>query len=159
MNSSFFSFCFCLFFVFLWKSLLLPTDGMGWTKLFQRSTHLKPQLLVDSLVKKYGSITEEKSQGELPVGTDEAHQICPKWQMASCIPALIHLFSLDFAPIPCSLESQVVRRRRLILWIIFSIPRSKTVVLLLLSGRQILWAMSLLLSSTEGSRGFEGLYS
>lgn len=98
-HEQFFFFFICFVFCFfLWKSLLLPTDGMGWTKLFQRATHLKPQLLVDSLVKKYESITEEKSQGEFPLGTDEARQICPKWQMASCIPALIHLFPLDFAP-------------------------------------------------------------
>lgn len=80
-----------------------------------------------------------------------------KWHHANLLQFIC--FPWILPQIPCSLESQVVRRRRLILWIIFSIPRSKTVVLLLLTGRQILWAMCLLLSSTEGSRGFEGLYS
>ncbi len=43
-----------------------PYGWDGLKKLFQRATHLKPQLLVDSLVKKYESITKEKSQEELP---------------------------------------------------------------------------------------------
>lgn len=75
MNSSMFLLLFFLFFV---KVVAPPYGWDGLKKLFQRATRLKPQLLVDNLVKKYESITEEKSQGELPRGTDEAGQICPK---------------------------------------------------------------------------------